>query len=217
MPSIYACEPEGETEFYVLDQELFVVLYYYYSYFIMGSCYLCYICTSLNNVLLLKFTPNCSYMQSHEVPPYLLNSVLRHLQLNSTTQHARHQKWDRLPPTNFSIFTLKNVTWRAYLISFTVQCCFLFHFVCIELLSLFWFLQIWVAIYVYGAMINKLVPLNKEINANVCRHSLWEYSKRFHCSFELHLTSHLTSCIETCIRWTPCIRWTLQHSPRVSA
>ena len=30
----YACEPEGE--FYLLDQELFVVLYYAYSYFIMG-------------------------------------------------------------------------------------------------------------------------------------------------------------------------------------
>ena len=27
----------------------------------------------------------------------------------------------------------------------------------------------------------------KEINANENRHSLWEYSKRFHCSFEWHL------------------------------
>ena len=59
-----------------------------------------------------------------------------------------------LPPTNFSIFTLKNVTWQTYLISFTVQYCFLFRFVCIELVSLIWFLQIWVAIYVYGTMIN---------------------------------------------------------------
>ena len=59
-----------------------------------------------------------------------------------------------LPPTTFSIFTLKNVTWRTYLISFTVQDCFLFRFVCIELVSLIWFLQIWVAIYVYGTMIN---------------------------------------------------------------
>ena len=59
-----------------------------------------------------------------------------------------------LPPTNFSIFTLKKVTWRTYLISFTVQDCFLFRFVCIELVSLIWFLQIWVAIYVYGTMIN---------------------------------------------------------------
>ena len=46
------------------------------------------------------------------------------------------------------------MTWRAHLISFTVQYCFLFRFVCIELVSLVWFLQIWVAIYVYGTMIN---------------------------------------------------------------
>ena len=59
-----------------------------------------------------------------------------------------------LPPTNCSIFTLKNVTWRTYLISFTVQYCFLFRFVCIELVSLIWFLQIWVPIHVYGTMIN---------------------------------------------------------------
>ena len=61
------------------------------------------------------------------------------------------------PPTTFSIFTLKNVTWRTqYLIGFTVQYCFLFRFVCIELVSFIWFLQIWVAIYVYdpGFMIN---------------------------------------------------------------
>ena len=59
-----------------------------------------------------------------------------------------------LPPTNCSIFTLKSLTWRTYLISFTVQYCFLFRFVCIELVWLIWFLQIWVAIYVYGTMIN---------------------------------------------------------------
>ena len=38
-----------------------------------------------------------------------------------------------LPPTNFSIFTLKNVTWQTYVISFPVQYCSLFRFVCIEL------------------------------------------------------------------------------------
>ena len=59
-----------------------------------------------------------------------------------------------LPPTTFSILTLKNVTWRIHLISFTIQYCFLFRFVCIELVSLIWFLQIWVSIYVYGIMIN---------------------------------------------------------------
>ena len=59
-----------------------------------------------------------------------------------------------LPPTTFSVFTLKNVTWRTYLISFTVQYCFLFRFVCIELVSLIWFLQTRVSIYIYGTMIN---------------------------------------------------------------
>ena len=111
-----------------------------------------------------------------------------------------------LPPTNFSIFTLKNATWRTYLISFKVQYCFLFRFVCIELVSLIWFLQIWVAIYLYGTMI--LVHFDKEINADVYRHSLWQYSKRFHCSFEWHMTPHMTLSIETCIRPTPCIKQT---------
>ena len=32
----------------------------------------------------------------------------------------------------------------------------------------------------------------------VYRHYLWEYSKRFHCSFELHLTPHMTLSVETC-------------------
>ena len=59
-----------------------------------------------------------------------------------------------LPPTTFSIFTFKNVTWRTYLISFTVQYCFPFCFVCVELVSLIWFLQIWVEIYVYGTVSN---------------------------------------------------------------
>ena len=36
-----------------------------------------------------------------------------------------------------------------------------------------------------------LVHFNKEINANVYRLSLWEHSKRFHCSFEWHLTPHM--------------------------
>ena len=59
-----------------------------------------------------------------------------------------------LPPTIFLIFTLKNVTWRTYLIWYTEQCCFLFSFVYIELVSVIRFLQIWVAIYVYGTKIN---------------------------------------------------------------
>ena len=59
-----------------------------------------------------------------------------------------------LSPTIFLIFTLKYVTWQTYLISFTVRYCLLFNFVCMELVPLIWFLQIWVAIYVYGPMIN---------------------------------------------------------------
>ena len=64
---------------------------------------------------------------------------------------------------------------------------------------------------------DQLVHFDKEINANVYRHSLWEHCKRFHTSFEWHLTPRMTLSIETCIRRTPCIKWTLQHSPRVSA
>ena len=72
-----------------------------------------------------------------------------------------------LPPKNFSIFTLKNVTWRTYLISFTVQDCFLFRFVCIELVSLIWFLQIWVAIHVYGTMINWFTLIKKLMQTSI--------------------------------------------------
>ena len=121
-----------------------------------------------------------------------------------------------LPPTNFSIFTLKNVTWRTYLISFSVQYCFLFRFVCIghfftHLISANLSCNLRLRYY------DQLVHFNKEIHANVYRHSLWEYSKRSHCSFEWHLTPHMSLSIETCIRRTPCIKRKLQLSPRVSA
>ena len=53
------------------------------------------------------------------------------------------------------------MTWRTYLISFTVLYCFLFRFVWIELVSLTWFLQIWVAIYFYGTMINWTTLIKK--------------------------------------------------------
>ena len=72
-----------------------------------------------------------------------------------------------LPPTNFSIFALKNVTWRTYLISFTVQDCFLFRFVCIELVLLIWFLKIWVAIHVYGTMINWFTLIKKLMQTSI--------------------------------------------------
>ena len=66
-----------------------------------------------------------------------------------------------LPATNFSIFTFKNLSWRTYLISFTVLYCFLFRFVCTELVSLIWFLPIWVAINVYSSMINWFTLIKK--------------------------------------------------------
>ena len=79
-----------------------------------------------------------------------------------------------LPPTNFSIFTLKNMTSRTYLIIFSVQYCFLFRFVCVELVSLIWFLQFWVAIHVYGTMI-KLVHFYTELI--IVYHRLWAVKK----------------------------------------
>ena len=72
-----------------------------------------------------------------------------------------------LPPTNFSIFTCKNMTWRTYLISFTVQDCFLFRFVFIELVSLIWFLHIWVANHIYGTMINWFTLIKKLMQTSI--------------------------------------------------
>ena len=66
-----------------------------------------------------------------------------------------------MPPTIFLIFTFKDLSWRTYLISFTVLYCRLFSFVCTELVSLIWLLQIWVAIYVYGTMINWFTLIKK--------------------------------------------------------
>ena len=72
-----------------------------------------------------------------------------------------------LPPTNFPIFTFKNLAWRTYLSSFTALYCFLFRFVCIKLFSLFWFLQIWVAICVYGTRINWFTLIKKLMQTNI--------------------------------------------------
>ena len=99
-----------------------------------------------------------------------------------------------LPPTIFFIFTLKNVTWRTYLISFTEQDCFLFHFVCIEHVSFIWFLQIWVAIYVYGTinwftLIKKLMQMSiaivsgsiinvSTVHLNGIWHFIWRYTSK---------------------------------------
>ena len=62
-----------------------------------------------------------------------------------------------LPPTNFSIFTFKNVTWRTYLTSFTVLYCFLFRFVS------------------YRACFTHLISSN--LSYNLC---LWYYDQLVH-------------------------------------
>ena len=72
-----------------------------------------------------------------------------------------------LPPTKCSIFTFKNVTWRTYLMSFTVQYCFLFRFVCIEVVSLIWFLQFWVAIHVYRTVSNWFTLIKKLMQPSI--------------------------------------------------
>ena len=77
-----------------------------------------------------------------------------------TTQHARHRKCERLPQI-FRFLHLK--PWLDELIWLVLPYCivFLFRFVCIELVPLIWFLQIWVAIYVYGTMINWFTLIKK--------------------------------------------------------
>ena len=122
-------------------------------------------------------------------------------------------------PQIFRFFTLKNVTWQTYLISFTVHYCILFPLVCIELVSLIWVLQIWVAIYVYGTMINwssfKLIKKLMQMYIIIVSGSILNVST-VHLNGIWHL-DHMTLSIESCIRRTPCIKWTLQHSLRVSA
>ena len=68
-----------------------------------------------------------------------------------------------------------------------------------------------------GTTINWSTLTKKVMQTYIIIVSLGEYSERFHCSFEWHLTSHMTLSIETCIRRTSCIKRTPQHSPRVSA
>ena len=76
---------------------------------------------------------------------------------------CRHWKCKRLPRNTF-----KNLSWQTYLISFTILYCFLLRFVCTELVSLIWFLQIWVAIYVYGGtMINWFTLIKKSMQTYI--------------------------------------------------
>ena len=75
-----------------------------------------------------------------------------------------------LPPTNFSIFTLKYVTWLlsqySIVFYFVLVVWSLFHssdFFKFELQSMFMVLRL-------------LVHFDKEINANVYRQNPWQYS-----------------------------------------
>ena len=73
-----------------------------------------------------------------------------------------------LPPTNFSIFTLKERDLTNLCDYFhSTAYCFLFRFVCIELVSLIWCLQIWVAIHVYGTMINWFTLIKKLMQTSI--------------------------------------------------
>ena len=64
---------------------------------------------------------------------------------------------------------------------------------------------------------DQLVHFNKEINANVYRHSLCSILNVSTVHLNGIFTPHMTLSLETCIRGRPCIKRTLQHSPRVSA
>ena len=101
----------------------------------------------------------------------------------------------------------KNVTWRT---AYNLRHTRLFRFVCTEGVSLIWFLQIWVAIYVKGTMVNWSALVKKVMQTYIVivSGSILNVST--------HLTPHMTLSIETCIRRTPCIKRTLQHSPRMS-
>ena len=78
------------------------------------------------------------------------------------------------PPTNFSIFTLRNVTGRTYLIStglFSISFC-LYRAYFTHLISSNLSCNLFLLYY------DQLVHFDKEINAKVYRYSLWEYYKR---------------------------------------
>ena len=116
-----------------------------------------------------------------------------------------------LPPTIFFIFTLKK---KRDLISFTAQfsisfCLYRACFTHLNSSNLSCNLCLW--------YYNQLVHFDKEINANEYHHCLSWIILNVFIVHEWHLTPHMTLSIETCVRRTPCIKRTPQHSPRVSA
>ena len=122
-----------------------------------------------------------------------------------------------LPPTNFFIFTLKKVTDELIWLVSQYRIFFFFIPFCLYRACFTHLISSNMSCSLCLWYYDQLVHFDKEINANVYRHSLREYYKRFYCSFEWHLTPPMMLYIKTCIRRTPCIKRTLQLSPRVSA
>ena len=88
----------------------------------------------------------------------LKKSFLFQIPLPNMPDTGNAKDYLELPPTNFRFLHWKawidELIWLVSQYSIVFSRCFLFRFVWIELVSLIWFLQIWVAIYVYGTMIN---------------------------------------------------------------
>ena len=111
----------------------------------------------------------------------LLPTVLnRHFQLYSTTQHARHQKYKKIAwnchPQIFDFYIKKRVLTNLFAqfhstVLFSISFC-LYRACFTHLISSnLSYGTIYVQYY------DQFVHFDKEINANVYRHSLWEYSR----------------------------------------
>ena len=133
-----------------------------------------------------------------------------------TWQTPEMRRLPRIATHKCFYFYIKNVTWQTYLVSFIVQYCFLFRFVCIELVSLIWFLQIWVAVYVYGIMINWSTLIKKLMQTYIVKvsESVLNLST-VHLNGIWHLIWRYLS--KPVLDGHTCIKRTLQHSPKVSA
>ena len=111
----------------------------------------------------------------------------------------------KLPSTTFSVFTLKNETWRSYLWLVSQYSIVLYSF-CLYRACFTHLISSNLSCNLCLWYYDQLVHFDKETNAKVYRQSLREYSWHFHCSFEWDLTSHMTLYIEACIGRTPCIK-----------
>ena len=99
------------------------------------------------------------------------------------------------PTPKFLDFYIKNAIWRTALIC--VRHCWIQYSIVLFSISFCLYRDCFthlissnLSCYLCLRYYDQLVHFNKEINAKVYHHSLWEYSKRSHCSFEWHLTPH---------------------------